>query len=148
MFQLHRLLDRLVVYRFGRVSIALAVGARCSRCCIISKFLEVELLACHDRVLSLWLLVRDARLVAILADVLGVLESLLPQKLSLEALDDLLSSLDFFLLEVQSTLHRLHVQLSGLFRRGHRKELVRFAFLNDHQPLRLAVQSRRQSAWG
>ena len=93
-------------------------------------------------------LVRDARLVAILADVLGVFESLLPQKLSLEALDDLLSSLDFFLLDVQSAFHRLYVQLLGLCRRSHCMELVRLALLYDHQPLRLGVQSGRQSGWG
>ena len=46
------------------------------------------------------ILVSNARLIAILADVLGVLESLLSQKLSLEALDDLLPSLDFLLLEI------------------------------------------------
>ena len=91
---------------------------------------------------------RDARLAAILASVVGVFESLLPQKLSLEALDDLLSSLNFFLLEVQSAFHRLHVQLLGLFRRSHCKELVSFALLYDHQSLRLGVQGGRQSTWG
>ena len=99
MFQLDRLLDRRVVDWFGRVAIALAVRNICPRCRVI-EFLEVELLACYDGVRSRPFLVRDARLVAILADVIGVFESLLPQKLSLEALDDLLPSLDFFLLEV------------------------------------------------
>ena len=144
LFQLGRLLDRWVGDWFGCIATALDVRAQRPRCCII-EFLEVELLACYDRMLSLPILVQDARLVAILADVLGVFESLLPQKLSLKALDDLLSSLNFFLLEIQSTLHRLHVQLFGLLCRSHCKELVRFALLNDHQSLRLAVQSGGQS---
>ena len=93
------MLDRRVVDWFGRVTIALAVRNICPRCRVI-KLLEVELLACYDGVRSRPFLVRDARLVAILADVIGVFESLLPQKLSLEALNDLLPSLDFFLLEV------------------------------------------------
>ena len=66
------------------------------------KLLEVELLTCYEARVPLMqpvqLFLLDAGLMAILADVLHVLEAPLPQQLLLQAVDNALTPLDFFLL--------------------------------------------------
>ena len=51
----------------------------------------------------------DAGLMAILADVLHVLEAPLPQQLLLQAVDNALTPLDFLLLKVHSALNRFDI---------------------------------------
>ena len=53
----------------------------------------------------------DARLVTILTDVLNMLESLLAKKFFLKTINDILTPLDLFLLDGETTLHRLHIHV-------------------------------------
>ena len=122
LFKMHWFQSGLLLrYRiWGRIPIAgisLVIYTVPRRCRIISReLLEVEFLTWNKSLISLLqqsfhLALDDARLVAVLTDVLDMLESLLAKKLFFKAINDILTPLDLFLLNGEPALHRLHIHV-------------------------------------